>query len=96
MKHSIQSPININNTLENYITCIDYTVSNKSFLLLKDVESDLLITTPQPKKENLAQYYVSDTYISHTDSSKSLSEAKKWFLKEKEMEEQTIKKDYLC
>jgi len=72
VKHTILSPINKNNKLKEYLKCIDYTVSKKTFFLLQDLESELLITSPQPKSEDLGAYYISDAYISHTDSTKSL------------------------
>lgn len=50
------------------LTCQDYTVSNESFDLILDEELDMLITSPQPSIDNLAKYYESEKYISHTDS----------------------------
>jgi len=55
-----------------YLTCKDYTVSNEEFDLLLDENLEMLITSPQPKKEDLAGYYESEDYISHTDSNRSL------------------------
>jgi len=55
----------------HYLTCKDYTVTNKIFDLLYDKELDMLETFPQPRKEELLGYYESDDYISHTDSKKS-------------------------
>lgn len=55
----------------HYLTCKDYTVSNKKFDLLYHETLDMLVTFPQPKAEELAGYYESDDYISHTDSKKS-------------------------
>jgi 2-polyprenyl-3-methyl-5-hydroxy-6-metoxy-1,4-benzoquinol methylase len=62
----------IKNNLEDYLTCIDFTVSNKSFDLLLNKELELLVTQPVP--ENLSSYYESEKYISHTDGKKSLFE----------------------
>lgn len=50
------------------ITTKDFLVTGESFDLLLDSKRDLLITSPQPKAEDLAKYYKSDAYISHTDS----------------------------
>ena len=52
----------------HYLTCKDYTVSNKNFDLLYHPSLDMLETFPQPKVEELSGYYESDDYISHTDS----------------------------
>ena len=65
------SPID-NNTLKPYLKCLDYTVSNQEFSILKDEESELLITSPRPKSEDLGSYYESESYISHTDSKHTL------------------------
>ena len=70
-KNSTTKPNN-KNTLNMVLTCKDFTVTNEDFLLLKDESLDLLITSPQPKLEDLGKYYESDNYISHTDSSKSI------------------------
>jgi 2-polyprenyl-3-methyl-5-hydroxy-6-metoxy-1,4-benzoquinol methylase len=69
---NIKSPINSGTKLLYYLSCIDYTVSREIFSLLLDETSDLLITSPQPKKGDLSKYYQSDEYISHTDSNKTV------------------------
>lgn len=53
-----------------YISCKDYSVTQEAFNLLYDPETDLLITDPRP--DNLKKYYESETYISHTDSKKTV------------------------
>src|SRR5690606_18132043 len=59
---------------EHFLVCKDHSVTKEEFKLVKDIESDMLITTPQPKTENLFKYYESEDYISHTDSKRSLFE----------------------
>ncbi|WP_232829129.1 class I SAM-dependent methyltransferase [Aureibaculum luteum] len=71
MKQILKSPIK-NNTLEPYISCKDYTVSHETFSISIDKESELLVTTPQPKEEDLGKYYESEDYISHSDTKKSV------------------------
>ena len=48
----------------------DFAVTGERFQLVYDESMDLWRTSPQP--EDLAPYYDSDRYISHTDSNKSL------------------------
>ncbi|MGW9684572.1 class I SAM-dependent methyltransferase [Flagellimonas sp. 2504JD1-5] len=48
----------------------DFSVSKENFELLFDNELEMLVTDPQPK--DLAPYYDSEAYISHTDSRSSL------------------------
>ena len=55
-----------------YITTKDFLVSGESFQLIYDSALKMLVTTPQPSDENLADYYKSEDYISHTDSQKGL------------------------
>ncbi|WP_318343141.1 class I SAM-dependent methyltransferase [Flagellimonas baculiformis] len=50
----------------------DFSVSKEDFELHLDEDLDMLVTSPQP--ENLAMYYESEDYISHTDSQKSFTD----------------------
>jgi len=59
---------------KRYLKCKDYTVSNKEFELLYNSEFEMLETFPQPKGEELASYYESNDYISHTDAKKSFTD----------------------
>jgi len=54
-----------------YLTCEDYTVSNKKFDLLYNTAYEMLETFPKPLGKELASYYESEDYISHTDSKNS-------------------------
>lgn len=68
------------------LNCIDYTVSMESYEVMYNKEYDLLITSPVPN--DLSKYYKSESYISHTDSTKSLVDklyqvVKKYTLKKK-------------
>lgn len=56
--------------LEPFLECKDYTVSGEVYQVKKNIEFDMLVTVPVPKK--LEDYYKSEDYISHTDSKKSL------------------------
>lgn len=71
VKQIDRSPI-LNAPLKPFLTCKDYTVSQDEFTLLIDEKSELVITSPRPEDEALGKYYESDTYISHTDSKKSI------------------------
>lgn len=55
-----------------YVTCEDYTVSNQKFDLMYNAEFRMLETFPKPKGRELALYYESSDYISHTDAKKSM------------------------
>ncbi|WP_081209469.1 class I SAM-dependent methyltransferase [Salegentibacter sediminis] len=51
--------------------CRDFLVSKEKFQLLPVVDFEILKTSPVP--QNLAPYYESENYISHTDSSKGIT-----------------------
>ena len=71
MKHIDTSPID-DSELTPYLSSIDYTVSKKPFKILRDSTNGLLVTSPRPADEGLADYYDSDGYISHTDAKKTI------------------------
>ena len=71
MKQIDKSPVS-NCNLNPYINCKDHTVSRETFSIYIDREAELLITSPRPKDKELANYYDSDDYISHSDSTKTL------------------------
>jgi 2-polyprenyl-3-methyl-5-hydroxy-6-metoxy-1,4-benzoquinol methylase len=56
--------------LQPFLSCKDHTVSGEVYQVMINNEYDMLVTNPVP--ENLAKYYKSEDYISHTDSKKSL------------------------
>ena len=65
--------------LKLFLECKDFTVSKTVFNIQKNEEFDLLVTTPVP--ENLGDFYESEDYISHTDSTKSLFDKVYQFVK---------------
>ncbi len=56
--------------MKSYLRTKDHSVSQEDFELLYDENLDMLVTRPVPN--NLEDYYKSDSYISHTDSRKTL------------------------
>ena len=70
--YSTSKFIKVSKKKELFLTSIDYTVSNKKFELMYNSEFDMLETSPKPTLKELPTYYQSDTYISHTDSKKSI------------------------
>jgi 2-polyprenyl-3-methyl-5-hydroxy-6-metoxy-1,4-benzoquinol methylase len=49
----------------------DFSVSGESFVLIPNESGDLLATSPRPSIADLAKYYESPDYISHTDGKRS-------------------------
>ncbi|WP_299314207.1 class I SAM-dependent methyltransferase [uncultured Aquimarina sp.] len=64
-----------------YIECLDHTVSGESFELYKDIDYDMLVTTPKPDENSLGKYYESEDYISHTDAKRTVFEKAYHFVK---------------
>src|SRR5690606_16923607 len=58
----------------------DYFLTQEDFVLKRNQAFGFLETHPQPL-ENLGKYYESEDYISHTDSSKNISEKIYQFIK---------------
>ena len=56
--------------MKSYLKTKDFSISQEEFELLYNEELDMLVTYPEP--ENIEKYYESDTYISHTDSKKTV------------------------
>lgn len=59
---------------EPFIKCKDHSVSQEEFVLHYNASYDMLVTSPKPEKGELAKYYESEDYISHTDAKRSLFE----------------------
>lgn len=51
----------------------DQAVSQESFSICKCSNCNLLFTNPRPDQENIAQYYLSEDYISHEDKSSNIT-----------------------
>ena len=54
----------------SYINTKDFLVSGEEFSLVLNQEYGFLETRPQPERKDIAKYYQSEEYISHTDSKK--------------------------
>ncbi|NQX85234.1 MAG: class I SAM-dependent methyltransferase [Flavobacteriaceae bacterium] len=57
-----------------YLEVKDFSVSKEIFELNINEEFGFLETRPQPSKKELARYYDSEDYISHTDTKRNLFE----------------------
>lgn len=56
--------------MKSYLKTKDFSVSQEEFDLLYDEDLDMLVTHPAPK--DLDSYYKSESYISHTDSKRTV------------------------
>ena len=53
-----------------FLDCKDNTVSRETFAIQECVDCGFLFTNPRPHKNKIGAYYVSEDYISHSNSSK--------------------------
>jgi 2-polyprenyl-3-methyl-5-hydroxy-6-metoxy-1,4-benzoquinol methylase len=59
-------------TFSPYLTCTDYTVSNETFDIVACNNCGFKFTNPIPNLQQLGNYYKSNNYISHSNTSKGL------------------------
>jgi 2-polyprenyl-3-methyl-5-hydroxy-6-metoxy-1,4-benzoquinol methylase len=67
-------PICNNHTFHHFLRCSDYTTTKEEFNIIRCSECSFLITSPRPSQSEIGKYYQSDKYISHTGSSKNLTD----------------------
>tara|TARA_B100000902_G_scaffold12252_1_gene14932 strand:- start:66760 stop:67647 length:888 start_codon:yes stop_codon:yes gene_type:complete len=61
-----------NDKFEIYLKSKDFSVSNENFNIVKCNKCNFAFTNPRPNDECLGKYYISDHYISHNNTSKSI------------------------
>ncbi|CAH8282839.1 methyltransferase family protein [Mariniflexile fucanivorans] len=62
------------NSKSPFVKVKDHSVSGELFSLIENETYGFLETTPQPSSEFLPDYYISEDYISHTDSKRNIFE----------------------
>ena len=70
IKNKLKEEKELYKNLTPLLNCVDNTVSNESYEVMYNKQYDMLVTSPVPL--NLENYYLSDSYISHTDSKKTI------------------------
>lgn len=65
-------PICSGNSFQEILSAKDYTVSHETFQIVKCITCDFLLTNPRPDEEKIGNYYLSDSYVSHTASAKTI------------------------
>ena len=63
-------PICSSTEFELFLNCKDYTVSRETFSIVKCKICSFKFTNPRPETQHLGNYYKSEEYISHSNSSK--------------------------
>ncbi len=72
MYNYLECPVCKSKTFKNFISCIDHTVSHKTFQLSKCTSCDFVFTNPLPDLASLGEYYKSEDYISHSNTKRGL------------------------
>lgn len=74
MAHELlrQCPVCTGSAFTPYLQVKDYTTSSEEFTLQQCSQCHFVLTNPRPDQASIGRYYLSDKYISHTGSRKTL------------------------
>jgi SAM-dependent methyltransferase len=72
MKSIELCPVCSTKHFEDFITCKDYTVSGELFKIVNCKSCGFKFTNPRPADDKLGDYYKSEDYISHSNTSKGI------------------------
>jgi SAM-dependent methyltransferase len=72
MKTLNNCPVCNATSFSSFITCKDYTASNETFNIVNCQSCSFKFTSPRPQNQDLGNYYKSEDYISHSNTSKGL------------------------
>ncbi|MGE0589082.1 MAG: class I SAM-dependent methyltransferase [Cyclobacteriaceae bacterium] len=65
-------PICEGESFSNVLQCKDFTQSQEVFQIQKCNQCNFHLTNPRPTQQSIGKYYLSEDYISHTGTSKSI------------------------
>lgn len=60
--------------LEKYMESMDFSTSKEVFNVVKCQSCNFIFTNPRPSDKNIDKYYISDKYISHTNTNQGFLE----------------------
>jgi len=73
MKNYKNCPVCGNTSFNNFLKCKDNTGSNETFQMDQCNACEFVFTNPIPLESEIGKYYESDEYISHSNTSKGLT-----------------------
>jgi ubiquinone/menaquinone biosynthesis C-methylase UbiE len=73
MVHHDVCPLCSSEKISLQVVCTDHFISKKEFTIFKCSECDFSFTQDYPDETEIARYYESESYISHSDTSKGFS-----------------------
>lgn len=65
-------PVCTHNYFSPFLVCEDYTVSKEKFQIVSCKNCGFKFTNPRPASADIARYYHSDSYISHSNTKKGI------------------------
>jgi SAM-dependent methyltransferase len=75
MHRILQCPLCGGTELIFELSCKDHTTSGETFDILHCTSCDVRLTNPQPDPDELAKYYQSNSYVSHSDKPGTMFDA---------------------
>lgn len=73
MVHHSVCPLCSSDKIDLHFSCTDHFISRKDFTIFKCSECDFLFTQDYPEEYEIASFYESDKYISHSDTKEGFS-----------------------
>ena len=67
-----ECPVCKSNIISNHIICKDHMITDESFVITQCSSCTFLFTNPRPNSDNIAKYYQSEEYISHSNKASNL------------------------
>ena len=74
MVHHKVCPLCSSENIGLQFICYDYFLSRKEFPVYKCADCGFSFTQDYPEEKEIARYYESDDYISHSDTSEGLNQ----------------------
>lgn len=72
MEQISNCPICKNKQFKKYLEVEDHTVSQEKFQIVECMNCGFKFTNPRPNQEEIGKYYKAESYISHTNTTKSV------------------------
>ena len=63
-------PLCNSQNIEFWLKSNDYSTSKKDFSIYRCEDCTFTFTNPRPYEKNIGEYYLSDSYLSHTNKRK--------------------------
>jgi 2-polyprenyl-3-methyl-5-hydroxy-6-metoxy-1,4-benzoquinol methylase len=72
MVHHDRCPLCLSESLTEHLSCTDHFISKEFFSIARCSDCGFIFTQDYPGEEEIGRYYESESYISHSDTSKGI------------------------